>query len=100
MANKPCARACPSCKEHKGRVIDSREDERSLAPRRRYQCQICKFRWTTYEISEKNFKMFLGLREAFRKAQMVMTANEELQLNQGEEDGREEERQQETREPN
>lgn len=39
---------CPTCKSHQVRVIDSRmvgEDKR----RRRYECQDCKDRFTTYE---------------------------------------------------
>jgi transcriptional regulator NrdR family protein len=89
MANKPCARTCPACKEPRGRAIDSRENTVEKFTRRRYKCLGCAHRWTTYEISEKNFIMLLKLRGAWQKAAAAMA--EEIQLNQGEEDGRKEE---------
>lgn len=41
---------CPICNNQNTKVIDSRASEKST--RRRRQCQVCDFRFTTYEIYE------------------------------------------------
>ncbi|HEA68227.1 MAG TPA: hypothetical protein ENI07_15615 [Desulfobacterales bacterium] len=41
---------CPKCKENNDKVIDSRPSDYGI--RRRRECQDCKERWTTYEVTE------------------------------------------------
>lgn len=47
---------CIRCKKAETKVVDSRDDEKTV--RRRRECLSCKFRFTTYEKSEiPNFKI-------------------------------------------
>jgi transcriptional repressor NrdR len=47
---------CIRCKKADTKVVDSRDDEKTI--RRRRECLSCKFRFTTYEKSEiPNFKI-------------------------------------------
>lgn len=38
---------CPECKKSDTKVLDSRDDDRYI--RRRRECLVCKYRFTTYE---------------------------------------------------
>ncbi len=44
---------CPKCGSSQDRVIDSREARDGQAIRRRRECMRCSFRFTTYEIVER-----------------------------------------------
>ena len=44
---------CPYCQADNDRVIDSRASEDSCAIRRRWQCNACRRRYTTYERVER-----------------------------------------------
>jgi len=44
---------CPKCGSSQDRVIDSREARDGQAIRRRRECMKCSFRFTTYEIVER-----------------------------------------------
>lgn len=45
---------CPKCKKEDISVIDSRDAEEGKAIRRRRECNKCKYRFTTFERSEKS----------------------------------------------
>ena len=40
---------CPHCNAHTPQVLESRFPSKKVVKRRRYQCQTCKGRFTTYE---------------------------------------------------
>ena len=44
---------CPKCGSSEDKVVDSREAREGHAIRRRRECQKCEFRFTTYEIVER-----------------------------------------------
>ena len=44
---------CPKCGSSQDKVIDSREAREGHAIRRRRECMKCTFRFTTYEIVER-----------------------------------------------
>jgi len=44
---------CPKCGSSEDKVVDSREAREGHAIRRRRECQRCEFRFTTYEIVER-----------------------------------------------
>jgi len=46
--------ACPNCNEPAFRVIEIRHTK--LSTRRRKQCDVCKHRATTHEVTEDTFK--------------------------------------------
>jgi len=41
---------CPSCGSIESHVVNSRNNEIREARRRRYECNRCQFRYTTYEV--------------------------------------------------
>jgi transcriptional repressor NrdR len=79
---------CPKCGSSQDKVIDSREAREGQAIRRRRECMRCNFRFTTYEIVEReelrvvkrngapqNFdreKLRSGLRKACEKRPVKM----------------------------
>ena len=79
----PTIMRCPKCGSSQDKVIDSREAREGHAIRRRRECMKCTFRFTTYEIVEReelrvvkrngarqNFdreKLMSGLRKACEK---------------------------------
>ena len=40
---------CPHCNAHTPQVLDSRFPSKKVVKRRRYECQTCKGKFTTYE---------------------------------------------------
>ena len=48
---------CPSCKENRNRVIDSRLTENGSAIRRRRNCLVCNRRFTTKERVEQELRL-------------------------------------------
>jgi hypothetical protein len=46
--------ACPKCKERAVTVLSSKQTEASQ--RRRKQCSFCNYRFTTHEVSERQFQ--------------------------------------------
>ncbi|WP_442595394.1 transcriptional regulator NrdR [Neobacillus sp. D3-1R] len=44
---------CPSCQHNGTRVLDSRPVDESRAIRRRRECELCNFRFTTFEKVEE-----------------------------------------------
>jgi DNA-directed RNA polymerase alpha subunit len=40
---------CPHCNAHTPQVLESRFPSKKVVKRRRYECQTCKGRFTTYE---------------------------------------------------
>lgn len=65
---------CPSCATADDRVIDSREIEDGAAVRRRRECLVCGFRFTTFERSSSPV-LFIekrsGDREPFSREKVV-----------------------------
>lgn len=59
---------CPKCQKNDTRVLDSRETEGHKSVRRRRECEMCMYRFTTFERAE--FNKFLvvkkdGTRESY-----------------------------------
>jgi hypothetical protein len=50
---------CPKCGERLSGVIDSRPSADGKATRRRRICRGCEARWTTYEISAKEYERLM-----------------------------------------
>ncbi|HEY1080787.1 MAG TPA: transcriptional regulator NrdR [Prosthecobacter sp.] len=85
---------CPKCGSSQDKVIDSREAREGHAIRRRRECMKCNFRFTTYEVVEReelrvvkrngarqNFdreKLMSGLRKACEKRPVKMEQLEQL----------------------
>ncbi len=85
---------CPKCSSSQDKVIDSREAREGSAIRRRRECMKCGFRFTTYEIIEReelrvvkrngareNFnrdKLLSGVRKACEKRPVKMEDIEQL----------------------
>lgn len=85
---------CPKCGSSQDKVIDSREAREGHAIRRRRECMRCNFRFTTYELVEReelrvvkrngarqNFdreKLMSGLRKACEKRPVKMEQLEQL----------------------
>ncbi len=65
---------CPSCAHTEDRVVDSREIEEGLAVRRRRECLVCGYRYTTFERSSGPV-LFVekrsGEREPFNREKVV-----------------------------
>jgi transcriptional repressor NrdR len=40
---------CPNCKQEDSKVVDSRSIQGGVSIRRRRECNLCSFRYTTYE---------------------------------------------------
>lgn len=63
---------CPKCKKNETKVIDSREDEKSI--RRRRECLNCQNRFTTYEYIEIPDLLVIkknGDRESFKREKII-----------------------------
>jgi len=65
---------CPKCGSSQDRVIDSREARDGYAIRRRRECMRCNFRFTTYEIVEREELRVVkrnGAREPFNRDKLM-----------------------------
>lgn len=65
---------CPKCGSSEDRVVDSREARDGHAIRRRRECLRCNFRFTTYEIVEREELRVVkrnGAREPFDRAKLL-----------------------------
>jgi transcriptional repressor NrdR len=65
---------CPKCGSSQDRVIDSREARDGYAIRRRRECMRCNFRFTTYEIVEREELRVVkrnGAREPFNREKLM-----------------------------
>ncbi|TDU68180.1 transcriptional repressor NrdR [Prosthecobacter fusiformis] len=85
---------CPKCGSSQDKVIDSREAREGHSIRRRRECMKCNFRFTTYEIVEREElrvvkrngarqsfdreKLMSGLRKACEKRPVKMEQLEQL----------------------
>lgn len=85
---------CPKCGSSQDKVIDSREAREGHSIRRRRECMKCSFRFTTYEIVEREElrvvkrngarqsfdreKLMSGLRKACEKRPVKMEQLEQL----------------------
>jgi len=85
---------CPKCSSSQDKVIDSREAREGHSIRRRRECMKCGFRFTTYEIVEREElrvvkrngarqsfdreKLMSGLRKACEKRPVKMEQLEQL----------------------
>ena len=47
---------CPKCGSVESHVTDSRNNEVNNARRRRYECNRCQYRYTTYEIPGEDYE--------------------------------------------
>lgn len=65
---------CPYCASGDTKVIDSRENERSITVRRRRECLSCEKRFTTYEKFELELKVIKrdGRKEEFESDKLKM----------------------------
>lgn len=65
---------CPKCGSSEDKVVDSREARDGHAIRRRRECQRCEFRFTTYEIVEREELRVVknnGVREPFSRDKLL-----------------------------
>ncbi len=65
---------CPKCGSSEDKVVDSREARDGHAIRRRRECQRCEFRFTTYEIVEREELRVVkrnGVRVPFDRAKLL-----------------------------
>lgn len=65
---------CPKCGSSEDKVVDSREAREGHAIRRRRECQRCEFRFTTYEIVEREELRVVkrnGARTPFDRAKLL-----------------------------
>jgi transcriptional repressor NrdR len=65
---------CPKCGNSDDRVVDSREARDGHAIRRRRECGRCNFRFTTYEIVEREELCVVkrnGVREHFSREKLL-----------------------------
>jgi transcriptional regulator NrdR len=65
---------CPKCGSTEDKVVDSREARDGHAIRRRRECQKCQFRFTTYEIVEREELRVVknnGVREPFSREKLL-----------------------------
>jgi transcriptional repressor NrdR len=65
---------CPKCSSAQDRVIDSREAREGHAIRRRRECLRCGFRFTTYEIVEREELRVVkrnGARQPFNRDKLM-----------------------------
>ena len=66
---------CPSCKENRNRVIDSRLTENGTAIRRRRTCLVCNRRFTTKERVEQELRLSVlklsGQRMPYRRDKIL-----------------------------
>lgn len=65
---------CPKCGSSQDKVIDSREAREGHAIRRRRECMKCGFRFTTYEIVEREELRVVkrnGARQAFNRDKLM-----------------------------
>ena len=65
---------CPKCGSSQDRVIDSREAREGHAIRRRRECMRCNFRFTTFEVVEREELRVVkrnGARENFDRAKLM-----------------------------
>lgn len=65
---------CPKCGSSQDKVIDSREAREGHAIRRRRECMRCDFRFTTYEIVEREELRVVkrnGARENFNRDKLL-----------------------------
>ena len=85
---------CPKCGSSEDKVVDSREAREGHAIRRRRECQRCEFRFTTYEIVEREElrvvkrngsrvpfdrdKLLGGIRKACEKRPVTLEALEQV----------------------
>jgi transcriptional repressor NrdR len=65
---------CPSCEYNGSRVIDSRPADESRSIRRRRECEVCNYRFTTFEKVEE-FPLIVvkkgGNREEFSREKIL-----------------------------
>jgi transcriptional repressor NrdR len=65
---------CPQCGARETRVVDSRDLEDSATIRRRRECSVCSFRFTTYERTEAARLVVVkrhGTRQEFDRERLV-----------------------------
>jgi len=65
---------CPKCQATDTRVIDSRHLDQGSAVRRRRRCDVCQFRFTTYEQIERELPTIVksdGRREIFGREKIM-----------------------------
>lgn len=72
--SSPTTMRCPKCGSSQDKVIDSREAREGHAIRRRRECMKCDFRFTTYEIVEREELRVVkrnGARENFNRDKLL-----------------------------
>ncbi|KHD84404.1 transcriptional regulator NrdR [Heyndrickxia ginsengihumi] len=65
---------CPSCHHNNTRVIDSRPVDEGRSIRRRRECEVCSFRFTTFEKVEETPLIVVkkeGIREEFDREKIL-----------------------------
>jgi transcriptional repressor NrdR len=65
---------CPSCQNNGTRVVDSRPADEGRSIRRRRECEVCGFRYTTFEKVEELPLIVVkkeGLREEFSREKIL-----------------------------
>ena len=65
---------CPSCQHNGTRVVDSRPADEVRSIRRRRECEVCSYRFTTFERVEETPLIVIkkeGVREEFSRDKML-----------------------------
>lgn len=73
---------CPSCQAEDTKVIDSRLLNEGMSVRRRRKCDLCSYRFTTYEHLDIPFPVVLkrdGRREDYRREKVIKGIEKSLQ---------------------
>ena len=73
---------CPKCSSPESRVVDSRVTKEASAVRRRRECEICTYRFTTYEHPEISLPLVVkkdGTRVYFDRTKLAVGVQKALE---------------------
>ena len=73
---------CPKCSSPESRVVDSRVTKEASAVRRRRECEVCSYRFTTYEHPEISLPLVVkkdGTRVYFDRAKLEVGVQKALE---------------------
>ncbi len=73
---------CPKCSSPESRVVDSRVTKEASAVRRRRECEVCSYRFTTYEHPEISLPLVVkkdGTRVYFDRSKLAVGVQKALE---------------------
>ena len=73
-----CFLICPGCGEKLSGVVDSRPSADGKATRRRRECAGCGQRWSTYEVSAKDYERLAPFLEEVERIAELRTKMQDL----------------------